>query len=337
MEDGPSNAASADVAFAIDDALLRAIVRRGAQRYFAARRARIQDFVDRTFSLRGALALHRRALGWDIVRTPVNLFLAPVHLALLLAAAVLGWLGAERASSIMRRHRVLLETRVAREIAWQVQTALLELPCCQRGRIFRRDALLEEIFADRELADRLRAPLAVIRGHVGDSEFRRRLEQAMLSYAGTRPAAAEIAAGLMTAGIGALSVKHVTPGALTLGPLLAGLIAQQAAIASFPLGAALGGVWYGWFPPHASLFLVGSITAAVIGIAAVVASFAGIFTDPLQLAVGLHRRRLERLIDALERHFEDPDAQGFVARDHYVARLLDLIDLIAGAYRLTAP
>jgi hypothetical protein len=71
--------------------------------------------------------------------------------------------------------------------------------------------------------------------------------------------------------------------------------------------------------------------------ASVAACFAGILTDPIQRALGLHRRRLARLIDALERHFDDPGAQGFVARDHYVARLLDLIDLIAGAYRLAAP
>jgi hypothetical protein len=142
---------------------------------------------------------------------------------------------------------------------------------------------------------------------------------------------------LLAASVGALSVKHVTPGALTLGPLLAGIVAQQAAIASFPFGAALGGIWYGWFPAVASPLLVGSITAASMAIAAVVASFAGILIDPLQRRIGLHRRRLERLIDALERHFDDPAAQGFVVRDHYVARLLDLIDLVAGAYRLAAP
>ncbi|MBV8649850.1 MAG: hypothetical protein JO255_00200, partial [Alphaproteobacteria bacterium] len=309
----------------------------GAQRYFASRRARIPGFVGRTFSLRGALALHRRALGWDIVRAPVNLFLAPPHVAMQLTGALLGRLGARRASRALRRCRLFLETAVVREIAWRVETELLELPCRQRGRIFRRDALLEEIFADPELRDRLRLPLAVIGRQVGAEAFRRRLDEAMLSYAGTRPAAAEITTGLLAAGVGALSVKRLTPGALTLGPLLAGIVAQQAAIASFPFGAALGGIWYGWFPATASPLLVGSITAASMGIAALVASFAGILIDPLQRRIGLHRRRLERLIEALERHFDDPSAQGFVVRDHYVARLLDLIDLVAGAYRMAVP
>jgi hypothetical protein len=153
------------------------------------------------------------------VRAPVNLFLAPAHLASQLAAAMLERLGARRVSSALRRHGLLLETDMVREIAWRVHTELLELPCRQPGRIFRRDALLEEILADPELGEQLRAPLAAIGRQEGDANFRRRLERAMLSYAGTRPAAAEIAAGLLAAGIGALSVKQVTPGALTLGPL----------------------------------------------------------------------------------------------------------------------
>jgi hypothetical protein len=317
-----------------DDAIAREIVRRGAARYFAARRARIPDFVRRHFSMRGALSVHRRAIGWDLLRAPANLFLAPPHVALKILGPLLARGG--RLGRHLARRGILLETDVADEIAWRVQTDLLELPCRQGGRIARRDALFETILADRDLLERLHAPLAAIGRQAGDAAFRERLERAMLSYAGTRAAAAEISAGLLTLGVGALTVKQLTPGALTLGPVLAGIVAQQAAIASFPLGATLGTLWYGWFPAAVPPALVGATTAGLMGLAAIAASFAGIVTDPVQRALGLHRRRLERLVDALERHFEDPQAQGFLARDHYVARLLDLFDLVAGAYRLTA-
>ncbi|MBV9521374.1 MAG: hypothetical protein JO010_01190, partial [Alphaproteobacteria bacterium] len=320
----------------VENALARELVQRGAARYFAARRARIPEFVRRNFSLRGTLAIHRRALGWDLLRAPANLVLAPPHVALKLAAPALKRFGGRLGSSLARRG-LLIETDVAREVAWRVQTELLELPYRQEGRIFRRDALLETILADHELIERLRAPLAAIGRQAKDAEFRARLEQAMLSYAGTRAAAAEISAGLLTLGVGVLTVKQLTPGALTLGPVLAGLLAQQAAVASFPLGAALGGLWYGWFPASASPALIGGITAGLMGLAAVAASVAGILADPLQRALGLHRRRLERLVDALERHFDGVGTQGFFARDQYVARLLDLVDLIAGAYRMARP
>ena len=47
----------------------------------------------------------------------------------------------------------------------------------------------------------------------------------------------------------------------------------------------------------------------------------------MQRALGLHQRRLHRLIDALGRELEGDSDAAFHARDHYVARIFDLIDL----------
>ena len=64
-------------------------------------------------------------------------------------------------------------------------------------------------------------------------------------------------------------------------------------------------------------------------------------SDPVQKALGLHHRRLTALVDGLERAFTAGDARGFVAYDLYVARLMDLSDLLLGLtrtppHRLTA-
>jgi len=47
--------------------MLRQAVADGVARYFATRRARVQPFVDRHFSLLGSAAIHRAAVGWDIL------------------------------------------------------------------------------------------------------------------------------------------------------------------------------------------------------------------------------------------------------------------------------
>src|SRR5665213_2261684 len=52
---------------AMDEILARAAVESGIRRYFADRRTRVRPFVDRHFSLSGTLALHRAALGPDIL------------------------------------------------------------------------------------------------------------------------------------------------------------------------------------------------------------------------------------------------------------------------------
>jgi hypothetical protein len=48
-----------------DQALAPIIVEEGIRQYFAARRERVEPFIDAHFSLRGSLLLHRAALGWD--------------------------------------------------------------------------------------------------------------------------------------------------------------------------------------------------------------------------------------------------------------------------------
>ena len=78
-------------------------------------------------------------------------------------------------------------------------------------------------------------------------------------------------------------------------------------------------------------------TAGVMGVAALASAFAGVLADPVQRALGLHERRLNALIDALEAGFAGGDAAGFVAYDLYVARLMDLSDVLLGVARAFRP
>ena len=155
-----------------------------------------------------------------------------------------------------------------------------------------------------------------------------------MKYTDSRAACAEIATTLIALGAGAAALQQITPGAMVLGPALAGSIAQQTAVASFPLGPSLGAFWYGLFPAAASPGLIAVMTTGAAGAGAIVAAFIGLLTDPLQLVTGLHRRRLLRLIDAVQRQFTQHDAPAFITRDHYVARLLGLMDLIGSLHRL---
>ena len=63
-------------------------------------------------------------------------------------------------------------------------------------------------------------------------------------------------------------------------------------------------------------------------------AFAGVVTDPVQRHLGLHRRRLERLVDSLEAELKGRGDSRFVVRDHYVARILDLMDILRAAYKV---
>lgn len=315
-------------------ALAERAVRDGLARYFADRRSRVDPFVDRHFSLRGALAIHRAALGLDILRTPVNLTLAAPQIGVRLAGAVASKLGARRLGARLGAAHLMLRTSVAREIAWLIRTDLLELPGRDGARVATCDALAEAILSQPELTAALQPLLAEIGRRGADPAFRARVEQAMAEYTGSRAAASEVTTGLISLGAGALAFNKITPGIATLGPTLAALLAQQAAVASFPLGATLGGVWYGLFPAAAPLGLVIGLTGGLMLAGSTLGAFAGIVADPVQRRLGLHRARLLKLIASLERQASDPEAPGFRVRDHYVARLLDLFDWIGAAARI---
>jgi hypothetical protein len=317
----------------LGDTEARAIVDHAIDRYIAARHEGVAGFVDRHFSLIGSLRLHRRAFGRDLVRAPANVLLMLPYLGMQAGSAVLGRLGARRAARRLTGRKLFLDTDVGRELTWLLHTELLELPYDDGGRRSERDALAETILADARVAAAIDVLATLARRHAADPDQRARLRNLLDTYASTRAAAADLVNNLLLASAGMAAFQKLTPGTLTLGPAIAAALAQQAAVASFPLGASLGGIWYGLFPATPSAALVAGATGGLVLLTATTAAFAGVVSDPLQRALGLHQRRLHRLIDALGRELKGDSDAAFHARDHYVARIFDLIDLARATYR----
>jgi hypothetical protein len=313
---------------------LDALVREAARRYFADRHARVDDFVARSFGVKGSASIHKRALGWDILKAPVNLAMAVPSVGLKLAAAGAKTIGAHRTSAWLGSRKLLMDTAVGQEIQWRIITDLLELPCQLGERRSEKDALQETILAMPQIENALRLTLSELARHGNEPGFRDKLEEAMLTYAGTRAAASEITTSLLALSTGAAVLHQTTPGVISLGPALAAALAHHAAVASFPLGATAGGLWFGIFPAAVSPLLLVGVTGGLLAVGAVAAAFAGMIADPLQRKLGIHQRRLHRLIDTLEQQFCDGRDAAFTARDPYVARLVEVFDLLAAAARL---
>jgi hypothetical protein len=312
------------------------IVDDGVRRYFADRRQRVGPFVDRNFTLRGSLRLHRAAVGWDIARAPLNLAMAAPQVGLLVAAHAARKLGASRLASELGSRRLVVHTAVGTELAWRLHTDLLELPYQSGDRIVTRDALAETILSDPRVVAAVAPALEALATNGDDPALRRRLDAAMTEYARTRAAATEITTALLSLGAGALALRKLTPGAMTLGPTLAAAIAQRAAVMSFPMGGAFGSLWYTVFPVAPSAVLVAGLTGGLLAASTVASAFAGVVADPVQRRLGLHQLRLRRMLDGLERQMKDPAAPGFVVHDHYVARLMDLFDVAGAIVRVLA-
>jgi hypothetical protein len=324
LEDGPDvQGQNIDIDRVVDD---------GIRRYFETRRAMVPGFIDRHFGVKGALALNRRALGLDLLRAPVNLALMVPVLIAMLSSATLRGLGAVGPANRLTAWQPFLETEVSREITWLLQSELLELPYRQGGRSYTRDVLAETIVADTRIRGTLQRVMASAIRRLGEREAKRRLALALETYTGARAAVADIANNLVFTGAGALALHKLTPGAVSLGPAVAGSVAQYMAVSSFPLGAGLGGAWYGLFPATPSTALVVGSTSSIIVLAVCVAAFSGIVTDPVQKHTGIHKRRLMALLDRLEPAFLGTGDGTLHVHDHYVARLADLLDFARAAF-----
>lgn len=312
----------------------------GARQYFRERRGRVPAFVAAHFSFRGSRRLHRRALGLDLLRAPVNLALAMPYLGAQFSAAVLHKAGARGLARVLRRMPPGFETAVQREVVRLIRAELLELPpggVGGKGGTFdgsgarELDALTATILAQPGMMATLERFLAPIRARAKDPNFQQALAEELGRYTLTRGAASDLAAATLASASGALAFGKLTPGALSAGPALAGLLAHQAAVSQFLFGSTLGAWYYGAFPVGISAGLIAASTGGIAAGLAVLSAFAGLAADPFQARTGIHRRRLLKLIDALEQRFFGSVSPGFRPRDQYVARLLDFIDALRGA------
>src|SRR5262245_54251974 len=310
---------------------LQQAVEHGIEAYVTSRRARIPVFIDRHFSFRGALALHRKTFGRDFYKHPVNL-LWGLPVALVKGAAdLLEKAGAKRTAQWLNRMPRGITTALHKELPWLIYTDLLELPDAHEGRASHRDALMEHILAEPWIAALCEEYLTKLHSVADRPAFRAALERHLEEYGKTRGAVSELAGSLINLAAGYAALRKATPGALSAGTAAATAIAQHIAIANFWLGPTLGAWYYAVFPVSASAGLVAATTSAMMAAVGVVTALAWIVIDPLLANTGIHRRRLDRFVTALGEELCGGRHGDYRVRDHYIARVFDVLEILRAA------
>lgn len=307
---------------------MRAAYEAGVASYIAERRRRIHPFVRETYSLRSSLKLHRDALHQDIWRGPANVLMTVPQLAIDVGAAGASRMGWRRASEQLRTQRLQVDTVGGREVTWRVMTGFLELPYeSPDGRVSHKDALSEAILRQPPFPALL-APFEQAVADQHDPEaLRLWLTDSLTHYVDSRSHAAELANAMIASAVGAMLFKQWTPGAASLGPLLAQAVAQKTAPLWLPFGGKLIGLLPASLAASAPVVATAGATLGLLGIGALLASFSGIVTDPIQARVGLHHYRLRRLVNRMERSLLGQEAAAYTLPDRYAARLFDVLDL----------
>lgn len=296
-------------------------IARGTQRYFDDCRARVPAFIDRHFHYPGAVATNRVALGWDMLRAPANLLWAPVFgLVCVLKFLVrksprFAWL-----YNLLDRAPAGFTTRVQQHISGLILRELLNRG--QSASLLEQYlvASLQEVYENHS------------DGPVNHQQFHKLIEplvdEALIQYRVTRTASADITNSLSCTVLGAFAFQKFTPGGIGIAVMLASMLAKAIATREFILGEGLGGLYYSVFPPEPSLATTAGVMVGVMTLLAAFAALSGIIADPVQAAMGLHRRRLHKMLDHLQRDFLNKAQSSFRPKDQFVARILDTFDMI---------
>lgn len=261
------------------------------------------------------------------MRAPINIALAPVLVTVRLLAGLCALIRLPRAASWLAARPILLRSAVSARVETILLHELFEVPLRTNGPQD-RGTRVAALCGGGPLGQALAA-----RGEAAP-DLARQILRDIGEYTSTRAAMAEVTTALFTLIAGGLVFQALTPGMISMAPGVAAAVSQNTAVANFPLGATLGGVWYGVFPVAVPPWLVALTVLGLVCLGAVVATFAGVLADPVQARLGIHRRRLNRLVDAVEGLVSAAPGRGFVAREHYIVRVFDLWDAVISALRI---
>lgn len=304
---------------------LNAAIVRGVDCYFERCRQRVPAFVDRHFHYPGTWETNRVALGFDLLRAPLNLFWAPVYATLALVRYGCRKRGKEKWVKRLGKLPDGFVTRVQRALVGRVSSELLcletdpsELELCITDEL---KTLFDATHDDSRHSAEFRNRIAPI------------VHEALVEYRITRTASSDITNALTSTVVGAVAFYKFTPGGVGIGFLLAAVLAKSLAVRDFFLGDFFGGIYYGLFPPDPSPAVTALSLTLVLVTLAVFASLSGLISDPVQSALGIHHRRLRKMIDHLQQDFHsllqaDRRNTSFRPRDQYLARLLDVFDMV---------
>ena len=260
----------------------------------------IDSFIRQHYRLPGTLRLHRHAIGWDLLRAPANIALAPALLLFRLASI---------AAHLLRLGRL---SRFFGSIQPQFRTEV--------GAALEAD-LIVKVHARNETQS-------------ASTCFKENARQLIRDYVAVRGAVAEIGTALVVLAVG-LSFFHVlTPGVISLAPVVTEHAAHARDVAGFPLGEWLGSAWYGIFPGERPLWHILAVGAGLAFALSLVTTFSGIFADPLHARFGIHKRRLGRLLRRIDYAAQNPPR---IESEFILARSADILDVATMLIRSFRP
>ncbi|MDG0817651.1 DUF6635 family protein [Bdellovibrio svalbardensis] len=255
------------------------------ERYVETRRAQIDSFIHRHFSVEETFQIQKKSFLVDLFLNPLNALWSIPYLSLKKASETLDKMGYSQFTLAFDRIPSGIKTGYQKEIERLLSTEVFS--CESLIKDIEDHPLLGQYFTSEQLS-------------ATSIKIRKELQGEIEKYSSSQAMISDLSSSLLTLGIGWIFFGDKTLGVLGLGDKIAQKMAHDKAASGFFLGKRLGSTFYHAFPPHPSRSQVLGATLVVGLFLTALSLFTSIMSDPLRKQLGLHNKRLNVLADSLE-------------------------------------
>lgn len=265
-------------------------------RYIEERRARVNEFSERHFSLKETVELQKKHFLSDLLLNPVNSLWAIPYLTLKKVIETLDKMGWGQFTYFFDKVPSGLKTRYQQDIEWIIATELLEWPHKNGNQYSEKHALWEEFEKDPAIRQLITSG-QISKEHLLSVDLKSELNK----FSASRALVSDLAGSGGSLALGWLFFGDGNLGVGGLGERIARKVAQDSASSNFFFGKKMGATFYSIFPPQPNK---GQILIATIAVGLLLTAFSlitSVLSDPVRKNLGLQKIKMNSLIDDLEK------------------------------------
>lgn len=255
------------------------------EHYIEERRNHVGGFIQRHFSIHETLQIQKKSFPVDLIFIPINALWSIPYLSIKKLVETLDKIGVAQFNSVLERLPSGIKTGYQKEVELLIANELLD--CDSLIKTIEAHPILQKVFTSGQLATMT-------------AQTRRELNEEIEKYSSSQSLISDLSSSLMTLSLGWFLFGDRTLGVLDIGNKIARKMAHDKAASGFFLGKNLGSAFYNTFPPEPTRMQIFVATIGVGFFLTGLSLFTSVMSDPLRKQLGLHRKKLNILIDNLE-------------------------------------
>ncbi|WP_374078978.1 DUF6635 family protein [Bdellovibrio bacteriovorus] len=255
------------------------------EKYTEDRKKRVDDFIDRHFSIQETIEIQKKSFPIDLLFNPLNALWSIPYLSLKKSVETLDKLGWAKLTPAMERVPSGIKTGYQKEVEKLIATELLDYDALVLE--LRKHPTINKLIATKELT-------------LNEFQIKAEFNKEIDKYSSSQAMITDLSGSVMTLLTGWYFFGDKTLGIFGIGDRIARKMARDKAASGFFFGEKLGSAFYSAFPPEPTKAQVFMATLGVGVLLTAFSVFAAVMSDPLRKRLGLHKKKLNNLIESLE-------------------------------------